>query len=1191
MKTRRRWGIAIGMALSLIVWVVAPSVSDAATSSTVATPIFADNFSAGTLTPFVANNDLSPGGQWSIVQDTLTAQDYGLTQHLPNQIASVPHVGRNVVLSTAFTIKKLNPHQPYRIGVFGRGSAPKTGASQWDIVLSNGNLELINQFLGVPAKIPFPVQAGQSYNLVAVVDGTWVGAQLWPVGSPQPSQWSISGSFANTGRFTAVGVAAGNASVSFDYFDAYVPPPQLSVQSDQPSAMYQSGQPLSYTATLSANGPSQVGQSYSVDYLLTKLGGAITAQGTVPVTIPASGPAQFTISLPQEPNGYYHVAFSLTAETPGLPITAQPFESNTTGLAVVPSIPMSSRPDPQSSFGINGPGNQYGPITPTLEKRWVQVDQLFKDQGVDWIRTQFLWNDTEPSPNSYTWDTSDGLVVAGHATGENLIGLVDYAGNYANPFVTSSGSRVSFARFVKDYDQYIQALVTRYMPGGTLAQQMGWQHYGISSWEIWNEPSQKQYWPSQNPVQYAELVRSASQAVKAVDPDATVLAYAWQLPTLVKTAGTTSFTGISIHAYPAYPSQSAFYQTIADLRQQLQADNIGSDPIWMTETGWSVARVSATQQAEYVERAAIQSLAASLNKFFLFDWSYPSSGYGELTKSLLPLPEYPALAAVSAALQGYTPVAGMNPISMGSAIQAFVFQNGSESQVALWSPKNQGSLILNSPGISAVDWMDNPILPSSSGLTIPLTSQPVFVTGDMSPQALVNLIQGSSVTGVTPVSLSINPPSQPSALAPIQVTVTNQVNAAQSGTVTLTLPSGWEAVAIGSGAASTPSDAPSVSFGPLAPGASLNETFDLVQFQASPSNQYQVTASATTFPSTASSASTSGPTASATVTLNPTEAVYGTPRLSGSFSDWGTALPFYLDQQSQNMGIADWSPNLASATAYTMWNTKYLYVAAQVVDQAPFFEPYQGRSLWQGDSVQIYLDPSDAKSHRYNGRDGDTLITLARTPAGNQVYERHPVQRLLRHVKLVTVPGPENGDMLYEAAIPVDDLPHWQAQCGHSFGLDLLVNYNFGTGRAGWIELAPGVGNTFDSADFPTFTTVNRAPLAALALDSNISTGTVSFTPDATGATLKVTNNGVQTLTVSLSTGTTLTLTASPNAQAQVNPSGTTAVVPIRLTGTTSINLGQEVSPGTAVSLSAAASPQSGSSAILTVENGMNGRL
>ncbi|MCY0899597.1 MAG: beta-galactosidase [Firmicutes bacterium] len=878
----------LGLSLVLLPWILAPRSAEAAATPYVPVPILVDHFNNPAREVFIPNNGLSTGGEWTTQQGSLIATDYGVSSPLANQIASIPHVGENVVIVTSFTINQVNLSQPYRIGVFGRGSTPKTGTSQWDIVLTNGQLSLINQGVGTSASIPFTVAPGQTYDMVAVIDGTWVAAKVWVQGAAEPPSWTITGNFSNTGPFTTVGVVAGNANVIFHGFGAYDAPPTLTVRPLEPSAVYQAGQPVSYVATLAAQAPNQ-GGAYEIQYQVTDVEGRPLANGTVPVTLPPGGVARLTITLPINANGYYNVTFnlidSMSVSAPvgsinpasqvltrdhrigrhpvhrlsstvspsltALASLAEPLDSITSTLAVVPDAPNLSTLDPNSPFGINGPGNGYGPITPALEQRWVTLYDLFKAQGVEWVRTQFLWNNIEPSPGVYTWDTTDGLVEAAHQAHENILALVDYWGNYANPFPVNGGPQVSFSTFLQDYDQYLQALVARYMPGGTLAQSMGWKTYGINTWEIWNEPSQTAYWPSQNPSQYAQLVASATAAIHAVDPSAVVLAYAWQVPTLLQVAGPTSFTGLSLHEYVgrAYPSVADFYQNIVNLRQLLLQNGIGEDPIWLTETGWSTQVVTPIQQAEYIERAAIESLAGTLNKFFLFKWSYPTLGYGELTANDEPLPSYVALAVVANELSGFTPAPNDNPVNMGAAIRAFLFQNGNTSLIALWSPTKQGSLTLNpaSAGLlSAVNWMGNPIVPVDGTLTVPLDAKPVFITGRMPPAVLAALVTTSTVNDIAPVALTIHPLSElPSMQPPITVTITNQTNAPEMGTLTLSLPSGWLAEPTSPTTPVSPSQAPIVTFGPLMPGASETESFNLEQFAAVPTNRYTLTATAT----------------------------------------------------------------------------------------------------------------------------------------------------------------------------------------------------------------------------------------------------------------------------------------------------------------------------------------------------------
>jgi hypothetical protein len=188
---------------------------------------------------------------------------------------------------------------------------------------------------------------------------------------------------------------------------------------------------------------------------------------------------------------------------------------------------------------------------------------------------------------------------------------------------------------------------------------------------------------------------------------------------------------------------------------------------------------------------------------------------------------------------------------------------------------------------------------------------------------------------------------------------------------------------------------------------------------------------------------------------------------------------------------------------------------------------------------------------------------------------------------MTIVPGPSGGDMWYEAAIPMADLPGLTATNGHAYGFDFLVNDNNGTGRLGWIWLTPGVGNGFTPADFPTFTLVNSATLGATRIDAAETQGTLPFTPNANGALLSVTNNGVGPMTVTLSTGTTLTLTPESSASANITPTGSNPTVPILANGTTTINLASYVTPSTAMSLSVSASPTGSASATIAVDNGV----
>jgi len=150
------------------------------------------------------------------------------------------------------------------------------------------------------------------------------------------------------------------------------------------------------------------------------------------------------------------------------------------------------------------------------------------------------------------------------------------------------------------------------------------------TYEIWNEPDQPAYgYASVNlipPTQYVAMLQDAYEVAKAADPSCLILggsvsnagenyglAYFRQLLDL-------NFTeycdAVSYHPYcvtvsPLYPnvtsSGKAFWK-LQQVRDDMIARGIDKQ-IWITESGWSSAIVSETDQATYIQQA--MALAAS----------------------------------------------------------------------------------------------------------------------------------------------------------------------------------------------------------------------------------------------------------------------------------------------------------------------------------------------------------------------------------------------------------------------------------------------------------------------------------------------------------------------------------------------------------------------------------------------------
>lgn len=113
----------------------------------------------------------------------------------------------------------------------------------------------------------------------------------------------------------------------------------------------------------------------------------------------------------------------------------------------------------------------------------------------------------------------------------------------------------------------------------------------IRNWEIWNEPDDSQYFTG-TPQQYAQMLRTAHDAIKAIDPQANVL--------LGGMSGTGAMGWLAqAFATPRADASSAF--EIANIHERGQLDGLAGDvaawkkffasygfngPLWVTEHGY-----------------------------------------------------------------------------------------------------------------------------------------------------------------------------------------------------------------------------------------------------------------------------------------------------------------------------------------------------------------------------------------------------------------------------------------------------------------------------------------------------------------------------------------------------------------------------------------------------------------------------
>jgi hypothetical protein len=159
--------------------------------------------------------------------------------------------------------------------------------------------------------------------------------------------------------------------------------------------------------------------------------------------------------------------------------------------------------------------------------------------------------------------------------------------------------------------------------------------------------------------------------------------------------------------------------------------------------------------------------------------------------------------------------------------------------------------------------------------------------------------------------------------------------------------------------------------------------------------------------------------------------------------------------------ISNWGGDKdISAVAYLMWDKENLYLKVDVTDDV-FYQPYEGVSMYIGDSIQIGIDPFFSEDKRYKGQIYEMVLGLS--PNGPQIYVVHAADETtktgLLNAGSLTVNKKTNG-VLYEAIIPFSCLKPLIPEVGKTFGFSIIINDNDGNGRKGWIEWGGGIGDT-----------------------------------------------------------------------------------------------------------------------------------
>ncbi len=289
------------------------------------------------------------------------------------------------------------------------------------------------------------------------------------------------------------------------------------------------------------------------------------------------------------------------------------------GLGLRGVLPLADSPAMQTPFlGINVALDKQD--TPARRASLARL----REAGFGWVRQRFDWSTLEPRPGVYAWQASDALLADIAAARLTPIVLLDGSPAWArrpsdtnpdNPFAPP-GDFGAFARFA-----------------GAFAQRYGHQ---VRHYQVWDEPNIAPHWGNRHiePVDYALLLKAASDAIRTRDRDAVILLAAlaptadrghtaidevYYLQRLYAAGAAPYFDAVAVQPFgfaatphdPRERMSLLHFQRIKQVRRAMLAAGDGATPIWAVRYGWNVqpgspwrAVAPATQPGFAIQAAA-----------------------------------------------------------------------------------------------------------------------------------------------------------------------------------------------------------------------------------------------------------------------------------------------------------------------------------------------------------------------------------------------------------------------------------------------------------------------------------------------------------------------------------------------------------------------------------------------------------
>ncbi|MBI5385203.1 MAG: cellulase family glycosylhydrolase [Verrucomicrobia bacterium] len=372
--------------------------------------------------------------------------------------------------------------------------------------------------------------------------------------------------------------------------------------------------------------------------------------------------------------------------------------------------------------------------------------------GFKFIRMDFGWGGIERRKGEYNWAAYDELTANLEQRKLRPIYILDYSNGLYEDTVISRNPISGREQRDTASPQKPESVAAFARWAAAAA-----QHFRGHSiiWEIWNEPNISFWKPKPDVKQYIALVQATTKAMRAANPDVTIVApassgFPWSfLEELLAAPGVLDgLDAVSVHPYRSYSkgpeTAGEDYARLRGLIERYAPPAKKFMPILSGEWGYAThtkGGVSLETQAAFIARQQLANLHYGVPVSIWYDWKndglnpdYNEDNFGTVSNNLALKPSYVAVRTLTRELAGYR-IARRLQTPNAAEWLLVLFNNAGDQKLAAWTTGQPSTFSLRydlpSPGdVSAVDGQGKatPLKLEQGRLRLDLTAAPQYIT-------------------------------------------------------------------------------------------------------------------------------------------------------------------------------------------------------------------------------------------------------------------------------------------------------------------------------------------------------------------------------------------------------------------------------------------------------------------------------